>query len=44
MILGVWLNMGIVGIWIAMGIDWGIRALFFIKRFHSGKWKNFRVI
>jgi Na+-driven multidrug efflux pump len=43
-ILGLWLHMGIIGVWIAMGMDWGIRAMLFVRRFKSGKWKEFRVI
>lgn len=43
-VLGVWLNLGIVGIWLAMGLDWGIRAILFRRRFSSGKWQHFRVI
>lgn len=43
-VLGLWLHMGIIGVWIAMGMDWSIRAMFFIRRFKSGKWKEFRII
>jgi len=43
-VLGVMFNMGVVGIWIAMGFDWLLRAVIYIKRFKSGKWKNFKVI
>lgn len=44
LILGVWMNWGIIGIWIAMGIDWGIRAVLYYRRFRSGIWPKFRII
>jgi putative MATE family efflux protein len=43
-VLGVIFHMGVIGIWIAMGIDWTFRAIVYIIRFKSGKWKNFQVI
>lgn len=43
-ILGIWLNLGVIGVAFAMCIDWGIRAFLFWNRFQSGKWKNFQVI
>lgn len=43
-LLGILLNMGVIGIALAMCLDWMIRALFFWVRFRSGKWKEFRVI
>ena len=43
-ILGVWLGWGLVGIWIAMAIDEGVRAIIFVWRWHSGKWKNKKLI
>ncbi len=42
--LGIVFQMGVIGIWIAMGLDWATRSAFFIIRFRSGKWKNFKVI
>jgi Na+-driven multidrug efflux pump len=44
LVFGVWLNMGIIGIWLAMGLDWTIRAVLFVLRYRSGKWKEYRVI
>lgn len=44
LILGVWLNWGIIGVWIAMGIDWGIRAALYYRRFRSGIWKTFKIV
>ncbi|WP_295237370.1 MATE family efflux transporter [Veillonella sp.] len=43
-ILGIWLGWGLVGIWIAMAIDEGVRAIIFVWRWHSGKWKNRKLI
>lgn len=38
------LGMGVIGIAIAMCLDWCIRAVVFILRFRSGKWKQYRLI
>lgn len=43
-LLGVVLQMGVIGIAIAMVSDWIIRAVIFFWRQQSGKWKTFRVI
>lgn len=43
-IFGIWLGWGLVGIWIAMAIDEGVRAIIFVWRWYSGKWKNRRLI
>lgn len=43
-ILGVVLQMGVIGIAIAMVSDWTIRAIIFYRRQQSGKWKTFQVI
>ena len=43
-LLGVVLQMGVIGIAIAMVSDWGIRAVIFFWRQKSGKWKSFQVI
>ena len=43
-LLGIVLNMGVIGIAIAMVCDWVIRAVIFIRRQKSGKWKGFLVI
>lgn len=42
--LGIVLDMGVIGIAIAMVCDWIIRAVIFILRQRSGKWKGFQVI
>lgn len=43
-LLGIVLNMGVIGIAVAMVCDWVIRAVIFIWRQKSGKWKTFEVI
>lgn len=43
-LLGIMLDMGVVGIAVAMVCDWCIRAVVFLRRQKSGKWKNFQVI
>ncbi|MGN0266789.1 MAG: MATE family efflux transporter [Lachnospiraceae bacterium] len=43
-LLGITLQMGVIGIAVAMVCDWVIRAVLFIWRQKSGKWKTFRVI
>ena len=43
-LLGVALQMGVIGIAIAMVSDWVIRAVIFVWRQKSGKWKTFQVI
>ena len=43
-LLGVVLDMGVIGIAAAMVCDWMIRAVIFILRQKSGRWKNFQVI
>ncbi len=43
-ILGICLHMGVIGIAVAMVCDWCIRAVIFLWRQKSGKWKSFQVI
>lgn len=43
-LLGVVLQMGVIGIAVAMVSDWIIRAVIFFWRQQSGKWKTFQVI
>lgn len=43
-ILGVVMEMGLVGIWIAMATDECMRAVIFIYRWRSGAWKNKKLI
>lgn len=39
-ILGKYMGLGVFGIWVAMVIDWIFRALCFVIRYFSGKWKK----
>lgn len=34
------LSFGIEGVWICMGVEWLIRSVIFIMRFHSDRWLN----
>ena len=43
-LLGIVFHMGVIGIAIAMVGDWVIRAVIFIWRQKSGKWKAFKVV
>lgn len=43
-ILGIGLNLGVIGIALAMGLDWCIRALFFMKRYRGDKWKGYELV
>ncbi|MDE6389113.1 MAG: MATE family efflux transporter [Lachnospiraceae bacterium] len=43
-LLGITLHMGVIGIAVAMVCDWSIRAVIFLWRQKSGKWKAFQVI
>lgn len=43
-LLGLVFDLGVIGITVAMVCDWVIRAVIFIWRLRSGKWKNFQVI
>lgn len=41
---GIVLGMGVIGTRIAMYCDWVIRIVFFVHRYRTGKWKEFRAI
>ncbi len=36
--------MGVFGVWVAMTIDWVARAVVFIIRLLSGRWKKRRLV
>lgn len=38
------LHMGPLAVWIGMAVDWCVRAVFFVIRFHGGKWLKHEVI
>jgi Na+-driven multidrug efflux pump len=43
-VLGAGLGLGVVGAWVAMILDWVARSVFFVLRYQSGRWKQFRVV
>ena len=43
-LLGITLQMGVIGIALAMVCDWVVRAVAFILRERTGRWKAFQVI
>lgn len=43
-VLGIWLQLGVIGIAIAMVSDWTIRAIILLMRYKSNKWQAFQVI
>lgn len=43
-LFGIILQMGVIGIALAMVCDWVVRAVIFLWRQKSGKWKTFQVI
>lgn len=43
-LLGTVMGMGVVGTRIAWYIDWTARIIFFVWRYRTGKWKNYRLV
>lgn len=43
-LLGIVLDLGVIGIALAMCLDWTVRGMIFWIRFRQGKWKTYRVI
>ena len=43
-VLGINFGLGAIGVWIAMVLDWICRICFYVWRFCSKKWLNFKVI
>ena len=43
-LLGIVLDLGVIGIALAMCLDWTVRGVIFWISFRQGKWKNYRVI
>lgn len=39
-VFGSYLGFGVIGIWIAMILDWCVRSVFFLIRYHNGKWEQ----
>lgn len=42
-ILGITLNLGILGIWIGMYIDWIVRGTMYLLRLHGTKWLKYKI-
>ncbi|ADC47615.1 MatE efflux family protein [Methanobrevibacter ruminantium M1] len=38
------MGVGVFGTWIAMFIDWYVRAAFYVYRYFSGKWMEYRAV
>ena len=38
-VLGAYMGLGVMGVWIAMILDWCVRSIFFMVRYHRGKWE-----
>lgn len=43
-VLGIWFGFGAIGVWIAMVFDWICRVCFYMWRFMSRRWLDFKVI
>jgi Na+-driven multidrug efflux pump len=43
-VLGIVFGFGIVGVWVAMFLEWGVRSIFFLKRFKGEKWYQHKLI
>jgi Na+-driven multidrug efflux pump len=43
-VLGITLHFGIVGVWVAMFLEWGVRSIFFMRRFRGEKWYKHKLI
>ena len=40
----IWTGWGAIGVWLAMIVDWTFRVIFFVWRFVSRKWLEYKVI
>ena len=43
-VFGIWMGWGAIGVWLAMIVDWTFRVIFFVWRFASRKWLEYKVI
>lgn len=43
-LLGIVLDLGVIGIALAMCLDWTVRGIIFWIRFRQGKWKTYKVV
>lgn len=39
-VFGAYMGLGVMGVWIAMILDWCVRSIFFLGRYHKGKWER----
>lgn len=39
-VLGAYIGLGVMGVWIAMILDWCVRSILFLVRYHRGKWEK----
>lgn len=39
-VIGAYFKVGVLGVWIAMTIDWGVRSLLNVLRFHGHRWQH----
>lgn len=39
-VFGAYMGLGVMGVWIAMILDWCVRSIFFLIRYHRGKWER----
>ena len=43
-LLGLWMDLGVIGIALAMAGDWCVKAVILLLRYKGGRWKAFRVL
>ncbi|MDR0862344.1 MAG: MATE family efflux transporter [Oscillospiraceae bacterium] len=43
-LIGGYMHVGVLGVWIAMTIDWAVRALLNVVRFHGRKWQHEAIV
>lgn len=43
-VIGKYMGLGVFGVWVAMIMDWCVRAICFITRYKSGKWRDKQVV
>lgn len=42
-VLGIWLQLGVVGIWLATTVDWSVRTTILIAVFVAGRWRAVQI-
>lgn len=43
-LVGKYMGLGVFGVWVAMVIDWVVRAICFVIRYFTGKWKHGAIV